>query len=334
MKKMFKTIPFVAVAVAVVVSTSAMGAGSENNWKLSLQFKTGTAEDLLPVEVGTGVSTEEVLKPPHMPGKETTGDAEDAYVRAYIKTSSAKQTGRAIETINKNVWAIEVEAEEAGHNVTVAIDTKDFYTSYYPITIVSPGSSTPVKDIFNASQAANVDLFTSDGSPRTVYLIAGSSKSFAAASGENNEIIGIAVTPGVGRMANTEVKLFSSSCVDENKTTTTDENGMYIIDGVADLEYKVQVKKPLHLGSECTVTVEAQGTRVSVCDPVYAGNFNGDPYINLSDLSKMKPAYGKTSSSEGWNADYDLNGDDQVNLSDISVFKLGFGKTESITCGQ
>lgn len=337
MKKIFKTIPFVAIVIAVFVSTSAMGAGTETNWKLSLKFKTGGAEDLMPVEVGTGSNAEELLKPPPLPGKKDTGNAEDAYVRGAIKTpTSGKQAAKVIDVANKNVWAIEVDAEESGLEVTVDIDTTDFYTSYYPITVVTPGSSTPVRDVFKAAEASNVSLFTSNGSPRTVYLIAGSSKSFVAASGEDSEIVGVAVTPGVGRMANTEVNLFSSPCGSSAaRTVTTDENGLYTIDSVSAGAYVVQVKKPLHLGSECAITVDAQGASTSVCDPVYAGDFNSDEAVDLFDLAKVKPSYGKTSTSgEGWNADFDLNADNAIDIFDINIFKRGFGVENILSCGS
>lgn len=338
MNKLFKTIPF--IAIAVMISSSAMGAGTENNWKLSLQFKMGSTTDTMPVEVGTGGSSDELLKPPPLPGKEDTGSSSDAYVRAYIKTSSNKQNARAIDTINKNIWAIEVDAEEAGQTVTVDVDTTDFYSSYYPFTLVIPGEAEPVKDVYTAAGASNISLFTSDGSPKTVYLVAGSTKSFAAASGVNGEIIGVVDTPGVGRAANTTVELYTSPCGGSaTKTATTNDSGLYQIDGVTAGTYVVKVDKPLHLGSECTINLDAAGTTEAACDSIYSGDLNDDGKINLFDLNRIKPFYNKAKASyPDWDKDsldsYDLNSDEAVNIYDIAVFKRGYNKLESGTCGS
>lgn len=337
MSKLFKTIPF--VAIAVMISTAAMGAGTANNWKLSLQFKMGSAVDTMPVVVGTGGSSEEILKPPPMPGKDDTGSSGDAYVRAYIKATGKKENARAIDVVNKNIWAIEIDAEEAGQSVSVDIDTTDFYPSYYPFTLVIPGAAEPVKDIRSASGATNLSLFTSDGSPKTVYLVAGSTKSFAAASGVNGEIIGVVDTPGIAaRAANAEVELFTSSPACNNslspvKTTTTDSNGLYSLDGVSAGNYVIKVDKPYHLASECTINIDAQGTSETACNSVYSGDLNNDGNINLFDLGRIKPYYNKSKAGyPDWTSNsldnYDLNSDENINIYDIAVFKSGYGKSE------
>lgn len=336
MTRIIKMIP--CVVIAVMISTVAMGAGTENNWKLSLQFKMGSKIDPLAIEVGTGTTEKEERKPPKVPGVTETGDIADANLRAAIITPNYTSDGEGrksmISSVNKNIWAINVDADNSGQPVTLDIDTSNFFDQYFPISVVIPESDTPVRDIYTASQASDLNLFTADGVSRTVYLIAGASKSFAAAVGSKKEVLGVAYVAGLGRATNTEVKLFDSSCTGSAiKTVTTDANGIFTMDNVSDGTYVVLLDKPRHVGSECTISLDQSATSETSCKNMYTGDFNDDGKVSIIDITNLRPHYNVTQTSDpaAWESDhkiYDVNGDNKISISDISVFKNGYNTVE------
>ncbi|WP_130862499.1 InlB B-repeat-containing protein [Bacilliculturomica massiliensis] len=84
--------------------------------------------------------------------------------------------------------------------------------------------------------------------------------------------------------------------------------------------YKIVAAKKNHTPAVQIVTVTDQDVAIKEIAVTYAGDINGDTYINDSDYNLLMTMYGKESES------YDLTGDSRINDSDYNLLMTRYGK--------
>jgi hypothetical protein len=311
----------VALFVAMLCAGRAYALGTASDWSVKLSFKTDSKTDVYPIVIGQGQTADELLKPPPLPGYSVTQSLDDAIVNAYVvSASAARQAAKIIEVPVTNspgeVWPVEVYFEQAGP-VKLDVDLSNFY-NVYKLTVINPETG-EFKVFDNANKSQTLFTATTAGT-KTLYVMAGKSASFAATS--PNGAFGAVQGVSMGALAGAEV------FVNGSKVATTGAGGSFNAGALANGTYTVRVTKQYFLGMEGTLTVEG-GSGTLVLNDLYAGDFNSDGKIELSDFMIMKKSYKKSTGQDGFNAICDLDGNGIVEFADVAKVKPGYKKSVS-----
>ena len=128
---------------------------------------------------------------------------------------------------------------------------------------------------------------------------------------------------------NTATVTLSQSGVTKYTATVNSITGAYSIDAVPGT-YKVVVSKQYFLSETInSFVLNADKTENFF---LYAGDVNSDGIINMTDLTALISAFGKSTGESGYNAACDVDNNGVVNLSDIGyIIQTGvFGKTSTV----
>ena len=321
MKKTLITCMAVLV-LAAFAATTAHAEATADNWSVKLTFSTSNTSDLLPITVGEGASSREVMKPPPMPGQSVTNNPDDAIVNAYIRSSS-KKAAESVEaadtTLPGRVWPVDVNVEEGSAAVTVTADLTDMYDGYdLSIIIPTTGERIPI-----TQSNVPVSLFSSDadGGVATVYVMAGSSNTFVVSDGE--KVLGGVDIPGreAGKLGGVTVEIKGSG-----QSVTTDSNGMFEFSTLSPGTYTIRADGPNLLATEGTLTISADGSVAVAMKDATPGDITDDGSIDVMDFLPFKKCFGQM--AEGACLDTDLNLDGGVDVQDFLLIKKGFGTDE------
>lgn len=318
------------------VCASVQAAPTADNWSAKLTFSTSNTSDLLPITIGESTSSREVMKPPPMPGKAVTGNIEDAVVNAYIKTAgkkAAESTAQADSTLPGRVWPVEINVEQGSTGVFVSADLSNFYTGY-KLSIINPetGSRTPI-----TQSNQQISLFDSpaDGGVKTVYVMAGSSNSFAvAADGVLNGAVDMFGVPD-GKKDGLKVVIKETGA-----SAITDENGFFTIQGLSPGTYTIRADRIVGPGEDVAGTLASQGTLTVSADnsaalamsDVMTGDADNSGFVDIDDLVLLRLCVGKTvpdtNCPQIGKLDFDRSG--FVDIDDFVLLKLSISRTEPL----
>jgi len=351
MRKSGYTAAATALALALFSSVAMAGTGTSTNWSLGLTVSqtVGATEitDLMPVVIGESSTSDELLKPPPLPGKAITGSADDTRISAYLLTSSSRKAARSLglagETAVGRVWAVQIETEEPGSPISLSLDKSAFFDDYR-ITIINPDATVDAEKRIKYSRSeVKKTVISSPAAKSTIYVMVGKADTFTVASG--GKVYGTArILNGVeGKVDGIRVFIDRKTCLGPmtgagcEGDAATDASGIFQAN-IAPGTHEIRMRAPYSLGSKCTLTVDASGAGTAACEDVIAGDIAA-PFgiINTSEMGAFKPVFmcNKNSTEDRckpWDEKKfkDLTGDGQINMSDVQVLKVKFGKKDTI----
>jgi len=317
----------IGLMIATAWSVNALAVGSPGNWYADLTFSTSNSTDYYPIRIGESSAAINLLKPPPMPGMALTGNPADAIVNAYVLTSSAKQAARSIEipssTAPGKVWAIQVQVEEAGADVNMKADLKEFNWSEYKLSVINPDTGEIVSFTTDGQKQK---IFTAvTAGVKTVYVMASKSQSFVAAIG--GKMFGSAKIMNVGAAKGASIYDVNQSTT--NPIATVDDNGSFSIESLSVGQHVLRIDALRAVGSEVTVDVTADGASPFAINDLFPGDFNDDGKISLQDIMALKKTYNKRTGDPDYKVECDINGDGVVSILDLMKMKPGYNKKES-----
>lgn len=108
-------------------------------------------------------------------------------------------------------------------------------------------------------------------------------------------------------------------------TTATDENGAFVVSGIAPGTYDVRVKNSHTLRNTQTVTF-LQGQNTVSFGTLREGDANGDNFVTVTDFSTLVSTFAKCDGDAGYDSRADFNNDGCVTLLDFSLLAANFGQ--------
>ncbi|MEW6202227.1 MAG: hypothetical protein AB1546_09645 [bacterium] len=332
----------VITGVFLLMCGSAFSVGTADNWSVTLQFSTENTADLLPMQIGESTAATEMLKPPPLPGMADTGIADDALVNAYIRSAS-RQTATSILTADTTapakLWEIQVDVEEGSAQVSVTPTLTDFYDAYNLALI--DADTGDVIDL-KGKGGQKVAVFTSGASgsnDKTLYVLAGTSQTFAIAKSDGT-VLGAAAVGGCSLpdeednakcQFRADVKVYLDGS--NTPTGTTGSDGTFDLSGISAGDHAIRIDADNMLASAGTLTVPTSGTAAIAVSDLRGGDANNDGTIGFEDLKCLKKLYKQDSGGicdlgdgKTGNADFDLNG--AVEFYDLKILKKYYKQTE------
>jgi len=329
---MKRLMTFAVPAVCLLIlacAHPAQSAGTQEDWSVKLSFFTQNSQDLLPITIGEGASEKETMKPPPMPGKAVTNNADDAIVNAYVKVAgkkAAESVEQADATLPGRVWPVEINVEEGSATVSVSGDFSNYFGGYnYFIMDLDNGQRI---EIPHDNSPVQVYTTGATGGVKTLYVMAGTSETMAAVI--DNKLMGGIKVPGrnSGKLGSLNVSIKGTA-----NTTTTDDNGFFTLSGISPGTYTIRADGPNLLATEGTLTVGADGSAAVVLEDALSGDINEDTVCDITDFVLLKKCYGKDI-EEGDCGQIvsleasDFNKDGVVDITDFVLMKKAFGKAE------
>ncbi len=104
-----------------------------------------------------------------------------------------------------------------------------------------------------------------------------------------------------------------------------DSEGHFSFTGIAPGIYDIIVKADGYLAKLIPDFSVTNGTNNLVAGSLIPGDFSGDNYINIIDISLLSPAFGSSIGDPNYNSLIDINCDGVVNVLDISSISSSFG---------
>jgi hypothetical protein len=107
--------------------------------------------------------------------------------------------------------------------------------------------------------------------------------------------------------------------------TTTDENGHFMLTGMAPGTYEIRVKKPTALQVMQVVTLES-GDNTIEFGTLREGDANNDNFVTILDFSILAAAFGTCDGDANFDARADFNGDGCILIIDFSLLASNFAE--------
>lgn len=127
-----------------------------------------------------------------------------------------------------------------------------------------------------------------------------------------------------GRLGGATVTLTSVANAATVFSGNTLEDGTYSIASVAADTYTMTVEKSSYLRYVTEVEISDNGVMADIT--LYAGDVNGDKYVNGADSTLLLSNFGVSSGTAGRDERADINGDSYINGGDLSLLLSNFGK--------
>jgi hypothetical protein len=330
----------VSIAIALTCSVMALAtSGTANNWYADLTFSTTNSTDKFPVRIGEGTTADSVMKPPAVPGQKYSASFAPV-IRASVLTSDSVQAAQRIDIKDVSspakIWTLTVETEESNVDVSMKIDSQEFYSAYYPVSVIVPKTGDYVQFTADGQQTK---VFTSDDTgSMVVYVMAGSNQTFVAANGTaafgaTRFVKGTTMAPGVslynfGSCGTGDL----SGCT---PIATTGTSGIFPAFTLPAGSNTLRLDAPNVIGEKFNITVAA-GTTIAVpVGDLYKGDVNDDGTIDTLDVLPVKKCYNlattatyEVGSSTKSCAPADVNGDSSIDTVDVLPIKIGYQQTE------
>jgi len=306
-------------------------AGTADDWSATLTFSTDSGDkDILPVKIGESKSPVEKLKPPPMPGI-AYDDSYDPIVYGFVLNSegvgAAKSIAEPDEEVPGKVWAVKVNVEvEPGQTKKVSLEANlDEFFSDYDLSVLIPDT----KELIDFTQDGQLEeLFeVSETTEKTVYVMAGTSKTFLASNGE--EIFGAV------RLASTSDLASGIDVYVNGQKKDTSEDGTFDLTSSlqAGNTYTIKLDAPYVIGKEFEVTIGENGFDPVMVQDLFGGDLDDSGKIDLKDIVPIKSCFLKNPDSDACNGEEicpqcDINQDGKIDLRDLAIIKPGFMQEE------